>query len=148
MSSLGQAKDLTRHVKTAAVYFFPDLMPFLWVSFSWLLFGLLFCLVQGQIDAMGWFVGFWFISLCNLFALAKTAHSAVNLASGTKQSGRELTNLFLWGTLKLFCFGVIVGVFIFVRELASSVVVIGVGTVVVVPLFGGFFWLRTEPAGT
>lgn len=124
-----------------------NLSPFFYVALGWLLLGVIFCLLPGRAEYLSWLFGLWFLSVFDLFALAKAAQSAINLASGKKDSGMSVSGFLIWGALKMICLGAIIGVLFFAKEVAGSVLVIGVGTLVVVPLFGGAWWFRTEAAG-
>lgn len=124
--------------------------PFVWVSLIWAVIstiGLLLIVSPGQwfLAALG-FYSFWFLTLLDLFSITKVVASLLNLMSDSANSSRTKTliQLAFWGTLKLTC---LIGLGLGISKaegLPLMGLLMGLGTLIVVPLAGGFWWTRFE----
>lgn len=94
-----------------------------------------------------WLAGLFLLSLCDLVALGKTIEGMIFVASGEgeNRSVRALQT-FYWILLKLLCLGIFTVVLIKGRSIPSLGLLLGLGTVGIVPLLGGLFWSRTAHA--
>ena len=126
-----------------------SLKPFLIASVLWLAIGTLLCRgLSHAHDDFGhtyrWMILLWAVCLADLGALAKTVHALIQIAAGAgEKQPILLIETFFWGFLKLICLGIF-GVLMFRGEPIPSVsLLVGFGTLIVVPLFGGMLWSRT-----
>jgi hypothetical protein len=99
------------------------------------------------ITNLTWMVGLYLLSLCDLVALGKTIEGMLFVAegSGENRAVRALQT-FYWALLKLFCLGIFTIVLIKGKSIPSPGLLLGMGTICVVPLLGGLFWSHTEHA--
>ncbi len=121
--------------------------PFLWVALFWCVLGVVvLSFTQAQIQtALFWALGLWLFCLFDLVALAKTIAAAMNLMSDQVQEKTiaSIQTLF-WGTIKLCSFGVLGWILFQAKAAPIGALVMGVGTMLVVPLVGGFWWSKKE----
>src|ERR1700728_496511 len=82
-----------------------------------------------------WLTGLYLLSLCDLVALGKTIEGMIFVAdgSGENRAVRALQT-FYWVLLKLFCLGIFTVVLIKGRSIPSAGLLLGVGTIGIVPL--------------
>lgn len=117
------------------------IQPFAIAAGFWALAGFLGCHVFGGNQA--WFLGFWALSLVNIFALGKTLKEILGLVARDSENyeGRVI-RAFAWGSLKLVCLGIFIASLIHglgIHERGAAVVggLFGASTLFVVPLLGG-----------
>jgi len=88
-----------------------------------------------------WFLGLWALCLCDLIVLAKTVQGLFAFAAGAVENRpAQIIQTFSWGFLKLVCLGIFTFVMIRGRPFPMLGLLIGLGTLVVVPLLGGILW--------
>ena len=85
----------------------------------------------------------WFLSILDLAVLSKLGlvlFSLVN-AEGARRSALTI-QAFFWGAFKIICLGLFVITLLKGQKIPVSGLSLGMGTLVVVPLLGGFLWSR------
>jgi hypothetical protein len=89
-----------------------------------------------------WMAGLYFLSLLDLVALGKTVQGVIAIAAGNRAASTIHT--FYWFGLKLACLGIFILAMIAVSHSGKVVPTVGlltgVGTVAIIPLFGGLLW--------
>lgn len=126
-----------------------NLKPFYWTAGSWLIFGVLaLVLIPGGMNsalAAKWFLGLWIVSLLDLFALERAVEAATGLMSEASENrGALVIRAFYWGAIKLACMGILGWIVIHASNAPVRALLLGLGTLVAVPLFGGFMWSQKE----
>lgn len=129
-----------------------SLRPFAWIT---LLYGAaagiatVMNATAGQASReLFWFLALFFGSVVNLFALSKAVGKVIEWMqySGQNRSSGLLVEILFWGTLKFGCL-ILLGSLIWrSRSVPGMTLVLGLSTLVVVPLFGGYLWSRTDYA--
>ncbi|MEK7397076.1 MAG: hypothetical protein AAB116_09080 [Candidatus Poribacteria bacterium] len=119
------------------------------VSAVWCFIGMLICclFVSKEIAfifILKSFLTLWVLSLLDLFVLAKMVKSALFLAVGTEQKkrGQTVGKLFFWGLIKVFIFILFVLFFMKASVIPGLVLVIGLSTLVIIPIVSGWIWAR------
>lgn len=91
-----------------------------------------------------WFAAFWCMSVLDLFLIAKTVESLGQLLTEDGQTPEKKAAWILrastWGVLKIVCLGLFIFIFVVVTGLPQTSLFLGIGTLVVVPLAGGWLW--------
>jgi hypothetical protein len=94
-----------------------------------------------------WALAIWALCMLDFLTLARCGSSVLALmASGPNDTKRPywmIQSLF-WGSMKLLCLGAIGVALFYGRSIPSIALLLGLGTLLVVPLFGGFWWSRKE----
>ena len=119
-----------------------EIKSFIWIALVWLVLGIVLNLVFSS--SAFWFSVFWGLCVGNLFFLAKTISSAILLMSHVNSTERPqmIFRTAFFGVLKLITLGCI-GFFLYVVEsIPGPSIVFGLGTMVVVPFFGGYLWSK------
>lgn len=94
-----------------------------------------------------WLAGLYLLSLCDLVALGKTIEGMIFVSSGEGENRAvRALQTFYWVLLKLLCLGIFTVVLIKGRSIPSAGLLLGLGTIGIVPLLGGLFWSRTAHA--
>ncbi len=125
-------------------------MPFVWVALIWFFVAGSVCYFFAPSDVPLWLVMSWFLliwALCLVDFLSMTVSFSKFLALKTDriwQEPRQLLEAIFWGTLKLVCLGLFGMVLIKGRSIPTVGLLAGFGTLVVVPLVGGFWWSFKE----
>lgn len=93
-----------------------------------------------------WFSVVWIVCLFDFFAIFKTIACVLALMSDT-QADKKAVLLFqtvFWGLMKLSCLGLLGGLLMMSQrfEIPQKSLLMGLATLMVVPLFGGFWWSR------
>ena len=122
------------------------LQPFLQVSFVWVLLGTFLSLLlskgaQPEV-ALVWFLGFWALSIGNLFLLGKTVASLISLMSYSEKNEKTKKTLqfLLFAGMKFSCLGLFLLMLWHSKNAPKSAVFSGLGTLIVVPIGGGLLW--------
>lgn len=128
------------------------LRPFLYAALVWALCvatGAYFLEPTHPVRAVLWALGLWALCIFDLFALAKVVRGALRLAAGQNEAGTadpvELRtalglNTAFWGLIKLSCLGLFMGVLLKGVEIPTGSLLLGLSTLVVIPLLGGLIW--------
>lgn len=118
--------------------------PFLIVSGAWLILGLGFSAWfsdKQPFQAVAWMTFLWALCLFDLYALSRAVGAALGLAAITGEKRGALTiQAFYWGVIKLTCLGILGTILSYGRSIPTSSLLMGSGTLVVVPLLGGYWW--------
>ncbi len=101
----------------------------------------------GVLKALVVFGAFWFLSICSLYSLARVVAMILDLGLVSQEKRTPLLiRASYWGLFKLVCVGILITALNLVSESASPyfrvAVSLGISTVCVVPLVGGYFWSR------
>jgi hypothetical protein len=119
-----------------------ELAPFAFAAIAWAVAAVLLCWYwDGSVLAFRWMLGLWALCLLDLFAIAKTM-AAVIAVSADAAGNRPalLVQASTWGAIKLACLGLL-GILLFRgQSIPSHALLLGLGTLVVVPLIGGLWW--------
>lgn len=125
-----------------------DLRPFLWASLAWaaLSIGVLSFIASDPGESMRSWGIYFALALTDLFFLVKTVAALMHLMSdqGAKNRTAYAIQAFVFGGLKLICLGMIGLCLWKLPSTSSGGILFGLGTLVVVPLLGGFLWSQAE----
>jgi hypothetical protein len=122
------------------------IFPFGVVSLIWLILGEVLCTalntnIEQALFAKMSFLGFWLLSVLDLGILAKFLTSAGHLMNaGEHTRSAHTVQALVWGAGKIVCLGLFVLVLLKEHEIPMQSLLLGMGTLVVVPLAGGFIW--------
>ena len=101
-------------------------------------------------SAMEWLFGIAAICLMDFLAMAMVVVNLLRLASGAPDRIISVIRTSYWGTIKLACVLIFGAVLIRGRSSAAGVpacgLLLGVSTLVAVPLIGGLLWFACEKA--
>ncbi len=98
------------------------------------------------IRSLMWSVGLWLLCMLDLFSLAKAGAAVTHLIGGNLGDKRIpiAVQALFWGAIKLVCLGFIGWVLFNAQSAPEGALLMGLGTLVIVPLFGGFHWSQRE----
>ena len=106
-------------------------------------------LVAGSVASVGvgaglpWFLGIWVLSMADLAALAKVVQVLIAASqAATENRKSHVIRAFTWGVVKLACFGLLIAVLVNAKAIPAVALLMGLATLVAVPLAGGFVWSR------
>jgi len=122
-----------------------EVAPFLVSATLWLAVGILVCAQAAEPQNIGysiiWFVALWALGIVDLYALTRAivATSAV-MSAAAENRGPTAVQALYWGILKLACIGIFGAILISVSGIPTSGLLLGLGTLVFVPVVGGFWW--------
>ncbi|MCM2278012.1 MAG: hypothetical protein NDJ89_08030 [Oligoflexia bacterium] len=89
-----------------------------------------------------WFLVIWGISLADLLATGKLVSYVLSLVSDSKKQAEDAIQAFAWGALKLACFGLLGAIMVVGKSVPTPSLLLGLATLVVVPLGGGLWWYQ------
>ena len=126
--------------------------PFFIIALAWLLLSglLIFKKFGNSPEAVTVALGtlaFWGLSLVSLFVLAKLVSLILGLTTTPpeKRMGAAI-QAFYWAVFKLACVGILITALIRASQATTPgfglAVVLGMGTLCIVPLGGGYLWSR------
>ncbi len=121
-----------------------ELKPFVWVAVLWSILGLL--LVLGFTDepktAALWYSGSLSLALLNLFLLGKFLAVVLVLLSYQVSEKRSMYAIqaAFWGFSKLIVLGVMIALVFHAEKAPMIALLLGMGSMVAIPLIGGFWW--------
>ena len=125
--------------------------PAISVGVGWLLLAIGYGFWRAEPGTAGafatWFVGLWAFCMLDLAFMVKALASVIQLMTETRpdRRGPLIVQTIFWGFLKLACLGAIGFLLVKARGTAPSIALwLGVATIVVVPLGGGFWWSRRQ----
>ena len=116
---------------------FKALWPFLATGGIWVILGVIASLVSDRSDlrSIVWFLGVWATCILDFVVTVQLLRQMLD-----GKSAAALT----WGTAKLACLALI-GVVLWAGQSAPTrALLMGMATLVVVPLFGGMWWYQKE----
>lgn len=119
------------------------LFSFLWLIASEALAVALATSSSQRFLAVQWIFIFWVLSILDLVALAKTLSSVMGLINSSEKSELRATYMvqtLCWGFFKLACLGLFILVLLKGQNIPWIGLLLGMGTLVVVPVMGGFVW--------
>lgn len=118
--------------------------PFLFVAGGWFLVaeGVSWHFAGGPLAvAMGWAGLLWALCLFDLYALFRAVGAAFEIVSSEGKKQRAvIVQAFYWGVIKLTCLGILGAILFNKRSLPLVSELTGFGTIVIVPLLGGYGW--------
>jgi hypothetical protein len=92
-----------------------------------------------------WMAGLYLLSVLDLVALGKAVQGVLSIAAGNRSVSAIQT--FYWLLLKLACLGIFILAMVLVSRsghdgkiIPTTGLLTGVGTVAMIPLFGGLLW--------
>jgi hypothetical protein len=100
-----------------------------------------------------WFCVLWTLCVLDLITLSKAIQAAFRLIGQDPNYSGEVADqkrpalivqAFYWGFIKLACLGTFTVILMRAQQIPSSSLLLGLGTLVVVPIFGGFWWSKRE----
>jgi hypothetical protein len=123
--------------------FSTEVRPFLWVAVGWLLGALAFCALRtaGDGTALLWLVAIWALAMADLAAMVAAIRAVfrLNSVSSEKRPAAAIQAL-TWGSVKLACLGLFIAIFVNSATLPVVSLLLGLGTMICVPVVGGFWW--------
>ena len=123
-----------------------EFFPFGLVSSLWLLLALAVCGYMSSTpeEWKASFVGafiLWAICNLDLLVLKNLVSNVLNLISLTDGNRLRVSiRALFWGVLKLICLGLFIIVLLKGHKIPTQGLLLGVSTLVVIPLVGGFLW--------
>lgn len=120
--------------------------PFLMTALGWLIISAVLVIVWTPALAHGFYLFLaWSISLFDLYAMAKLGDVVITqINDASNQINVSPIQIAIWGFLKLASLGGL-GVLLYLAKDANQFpLLLGVGTLVTVPLVGGFWWNSRE----
>lgn len=122
--------------------------PFVYTTLIW---GVVATLVVLGFTPEPYRAAFWFALLygmvvCNLFFLVKSIAVVIVLLSyqGAEKQTRHAIQLAFWGTAKFSTLGALIAVIWKAKDIPTLALAMGMGTLLVVPFIGGFWWSNVE----
>lgn len=129
---------------------FQQLKPFLGAALLWLFLGSGNVLYWVSPEARGtglvWWVGLYLLGVLDLGMIAALVASLLEGAPEGDRVRWGVRLLFL-GALKLLAWGIFAFLLFGNRGIPNASLLSGLGTLVVVPLLGGFLWSFVSPSG-
>ncbi len=123
-----------------------EAQPFVAAAIFWGVFSEVVCFfffkTQPFLRTFLWTLGLWVVCVLDLAAMAQMFRAVFALMSDIPEVSRPAwkLRLLIWGLTKLTCLGLL-GVILFLNpSIPSPALLFGLGTLVVVPLFGGLGW--------
>jgi hypothetical protein len=119
-------------------------LPFIGVAFAWLAFSSALCLRfpgRSISYALASVFLLWLVCLIDLYSLSRAVGAVLELAATSGEKRGPLTiQAFYWGMIKLLCLGILGIILFYGRSIPPVSLLAGTGTLVVVPLLGGYWW--------
>lgn len=118
--------------------------PFIWVALIWSLVGFLAVLgfsEEPKVSAL-WYFASLSLALLNLFLLVKFLAVVLVLVSDQVSEKRPMYAIqaTFWGFSKLTVLGVMIAVVFQAEKAPVMPLLLGMGSMVAIPLIGGFWW--------
>lgn len=120
-----------------------QLKPFAWAGAAWLVLGMVGIMVlsspESRMMSVGWFFLFWILGVADLATIAALVFSMVTWQD-TGDRARMGIRIAVLGIAKVTLL-LIFGAILFLRHgIPQSSLLVGLATLIVVPLLGGFAW--------
>ena len=132
----------------------PEMTTFGLVGLVWLLFGGVLCYfltARAELAwvSLKWLCGIWTLCILDLYVLRMLVWSVLEiLRSDQGNSSLYIVQTAFWGVLKLVCLGLFIIVLLKGQKIPLHSLLLGIGTLGMVPLVGGFLWSqRLLPEG-
>ena len=88
-----------------------------------------------------WIFVLWGFSILDLFAIASLFKAVYALSTAEPEKrGAHVINASVWGMIKLACLGLFGFLLLRGHAIPTRELLLGIATMVVVPLVGGFWW--------
>jgi hypothetical protein len=118
---------------------------FVWVAMIWALLGLGASLFgvprEDALRGAFWFLILFSVSAADLYSISRLVSAVLDLmAESTENRIPRLIQASYWGFLKLACLGIFTVLVFKGHEIPVIALLMGVGTMVFVPLVGGYWW--------
>lgn len=121
------------------------LFPFLATSVVWLVLSVGLCAWFSAGHAVAWVVLLWSVCVLDLYALSRAVGATLGLASGVAENRGSLVIQALYlGMIKLTSLGILGTILSYGRSIPVTSLLMGTGTLMIVPLLGGFGWGQKE----
>ncbi len=116
--------------------------PFAWVSLGWLGLALAVCWARSpQPAVLGWLGLVWLLAVADLAITAGAIGALLRLTTVSEDNRMAASvQAFTWGAVKLACLGVFVVLLVNGTQIPVSSLLLGLGTMIVVPILGGLWW--------
>lgn len=115
---------------------------------GWLALGALILGWRGEFGAMRWFLVLSLTCFVDLVAIARTMTAAFGWISVADEVSEKRTaaalQTFYWGAFKLACLGILGMILIRAQSVPGLSLFLGLATLAVLPLVGGYFWSRSK----
>lgn len=126
--------------------------PFFIVGFVWLAAGLGISLgTSGPEEStpavLKWMIGLWLLCMLDIFTAGVALTAVFRIMRETlpvAEKSRWVFRAIFWGTLKFVSLAALVAVSMQGQAAPKTAVVLGLSTLVVVPLIAGYFWSKKE----
>jgi hypothetical protein len=121
-------------------------LPFFGVAVLWLILGQFLAWrwsssFDQAILACQWMFIFWALCILDLLALVKLISIAFQWINSTLENRPVyLIQTLSWGGIKLVCLGFFIGILLKEQHIPMHGLLLGLGTLAIVPWVGGFFW--------
>src|SRR4051812_29396409 len=121
------------------------MISFFWVAIVWALLGLGASLFgaahEDALRAAAWFGVLFSVSVADLYSISRLVAAVLDLMTDSNEKRiPRLIQASYWGFLKLACLGIFTVLVLKGREIPVVALLMGVGTMVFVPLVGGYWW--------
>ncbi len=127
---------------------FSRLSPFFWTGVAWGALGLVACYVIERPAFMAaiWTLGFWIACMADLYAIARLVMALIRLSSADDSTAKAVWTgqAMIWSVAKIAMLGILGAMVFFGRSAPSVSVIVGLSTLVAVPLVGGIWWSHKE----
>jgi hypothetical protein len=121
--------------------------PFYWAASGWLALSLAVASLSVPREdvprAAAWVVILFVVAAADLVSIARLVSAVFDLMSATAENrGARIIQASYWGILKLACLGIFTILVFKGQQVPVTSLLLGVGTMVCVPLIGGFLWSK------
>lgn len=127
------------------------LLPFLLVGVIWLVLGIVIGFQINVLLAVRWFVILWGLTVLDLLFLAKALLLVLKFVGGSNKQELLVIPIIFWAVLKFTFFCGLTIILLKVSGIPSFSLLMGLSTLVVIPLCGGmlwnYSWFRHQEAG-
>lgn len=122
--------------------------PFGWVGLAWLALGLPLSYRLGHPGTLSleWMVGLWALAMLDLIVLARLLVALggwMSDSDANRKSAHVFQALF-WAGAKVACLGIFLLTLMNARGAPTASLLLGMATLIVVPIFGGYGWSQNE----
>ena len=131
-----------------------EIVTFGLVSIVWLVLGEVLCQLLNSTSEKVWFAskwlfGIWILCIVDLYVLRMLVWSVLQILGSNQEKGvLYVIQTAFWGALKLVCLGLFIIVLLKGQKIPLHSLLLGIGTLGMVPLAGGFLWSqRLLPEG-
>jgi hypothetical protein len=125
---------------------FLNIVPFVFAALGWLVVSQWICRelsvgTENSALAAQWALGLWLLAVVDLAVLGKTISCVLFLMHSTSEMrSAHVVQALCWGLFKVVCLGLFIIILLKGQKIPMRGLLLGMGTLVIVPLTGGFFW--------